>query len=1125
MSTERKQHPVVEEQQKRADIPAMWNFGDDIPAFKDPKALREHAGGKGLSLYDMTHTGQEQGYEVPAGFTISTQVCQRVLDAGGIPEDIQTGMREQLARVEASFTGGKAFGNPENPLLVSCRSGGAQSMPGMMDTVLNIGLNDQIVNHIIAQAQASGDEERQKWVYKSYARLMEQFALITKGDVVDEEHYESRQTALLGQEGVPLTSKGKIDIDAASVEQLASYVAVNKALYLECVGEAFPQEPQAQLLQAAEAVFKSSNNERAQAYKKHHGLPADAGTACNIQSMVFGNKNYSSATGVLFTRSNATGDNVITGEILFNAQGEDVVAGTRTPIPLELLALPLATIRERAQAASESKEASATDKEPYAIYLDVLTRAAGEKGTNVEAVKADHEAMHAKLIAQAKSLEKDNKFPRDIEFTVEDSHLFMLQNRDLKTLPQAFVKIAADLQKEGIATFDEVLVKAPANLASKLSSPYFTQEDREQAVKEDRRLSQGGITSGGGAASGIVCFTNAQVTAIRDEEKAQDIKKRDIIFVRPFTKAENFASMAESVAILTAEGGRTSHAAVVATQLGIACIVGNTDVSVAEDNRSCTIGGRTIRLGEQLSVISEEGQKAQVFQGAMQVHKRDPYANAHLQQFLAQAAEIVNTLEFTTPNGVTHRPLGFAVNAESADAIRAATASTVTITDPDTQQQVTLPKHDRATKVGLARTEHMFEDTSTGGERFATVVQFLSLLGEKDKVKATQEMTNLLPAIKRLQQQDFADIFRALAENTETKEAPTCAFRLLDPPPHEFAPTDKAVRSMLEDKHGINLAQLDARFEKLKESNPLAGVRGIRLHEMTKEHVVGNSLYKAQIEAIFDAASQVTEETGKTVIPKIMVPIASTVGEVEDFLGLVEEARVARGLDKADFKVGAMIETPRACLEIDGIAGALTRYMAGHEKNTFISFGTNDLTNGTFLASRDDCTALFTNYKLQDFVGTDPYEVIDPKGVERLLNVTINGATINDAFGRKAVIRGARAINPEMEIGGCGEQFVTPGSQEALLNCGVHYGSGAAPRLADAYIESAKVAVQARDKALAQAAEREDDIAMEPVDEPVRSQEVATGPLGGLSPTKVGLLATGLALVAGAVGFFAGRRS
>ena len=828
--------------------------------------MRSLLGGKGSGLAEMTRIG----LPVPPGFTITTEVCTYYYDhKRTYPPQLAKQVDEALAKVEKSL--GKQFGGSEKPLLLSVRSGARDSMPGMMDTILNLGMNDATVEIVAAKSS------NPKFAWDSYRRFLQMYGDVVmgvqKGPDEDHEPFESVieqfKDERYGNHHFPDTQ--------LSTDDFKELVSRFKALIRERTGKDFPQEPRNQLWGAIGAVFGSWHNDRAIVYRRKYGIPHDWGTAVNVQTMVFGNMGETSATGVAFTRDPATGEKVFYGEYLINAQGEDVVAGVRTPNPVLQL----------------SKEMP----ESYDQLLKVRDL-----------------------------LEKHFRDMQDLEFTIEDNRLFILQTRNGKRTGLAAIKIAVDMVKEKLINKEEALLRIPADSLSHVLAPIF---DRESAQNATRIAS--GLPAGPGAASGrlVLRAEEAVLRAHRGER---------VLLVRIETSPEDLRGMIAAEGILTARGGVSSHAALVARQMGKVCVCGASELQIDYANKSVTANGHTLKEGDFISI---DGTAGVVFAGEV---KTAP-------------SEIVQVLvSKSLQPDQSKNYADFAALMQWADKCRRLDIRT----NADTPEQVENAIGFGAEGIGLCRTEHMFFE----GDRIDAMREMILARNADDRKKALEK---LLP----YQREDFIGIFRAL-------DGLPATIRLLDPPLHEFLPHDHAQQSALAAKLGISQEEISKRVHELHEFNPMLGHRGCRLG------IVYPEISEMQARAIFEAAAQVQAE-GIKVRPEVMIPLVGFPKELKLQIEIVD--RVSREVakekkTKLKYLVGTMIEIPRAALAAEQIAADAE----------FFSFGTNDLTQTALGMSRDDSGSFLPAYIEHEIVTANPFATIDQDGVGELMKIAIERA-------------------------------------------------------------------------------------------------------------------------------------
>jgi pyruvate, orthophosphate dikinase len=871
--------------------------------------VRALLGGKGAGLGDMTRAH----VPVPPGLTVTTEACNAYLAADGrFPENMWEQVLEALKEVEKKA--GKNFGDPQNPLLVSVRSGAKFSMPGMMDTVLNLGLNDAIAESFV---QLTGDE---RFVYDAYRRLVQMFGCVVMG--IADEPFEDYLTEVKRGRGV----KSDVELDAEAWKQVTNQF---KKIFREETGTDFPQDPYRQLELAVEAVFKSWNGKRAVDYRNAANIAHDLGTAVNVQTMVFGNMGEGSGTGVAFTRNPATGEKKLFGDFLMNAQGEDVVAGIRTPAPIAHL--------ERENA------------EIYAQFVDI-----------------------------ANKLEHHYRNMQDVEFTIERGKLWMLQTRDGKRTARAAVRIAVDMVQEGLINRQEAILRVTPQHVIQLLHPQFDDVEKTTAKKTGRLIATG-VNASPGAAVGVVAFD-------ADLAEKWGKAKKSVIMVRPETKPDDVHGMLASTGILTSRGGATSHAAVVARQFGVPCVCGAEALEIDVRNRQLSVDGVIIREGDTLSI---DGSTGEVFTGEISRIEPEFSRETYLRTLLKWADEF--------------RKLDVYANADyPADAKRA--------------------REYGAQGVGLCRTEHMFFQ-----EERLPIVQAMILSEPGSETEAEH-----LAKLQHFQHDDFYGIFKAM-------NGYPVIIRLLDPPLHEFMPDHEqlAMRAaglrLMGDRPNelARVEELMSAVEGLREFNPMLGLRGVRLG------IVRPAITAMQVRALFEAACQLKRE-GVDVHPEIMVAVTSDASEVKFMRELIEKAAsevMQQFACKVDYKVGTMIELPRAAL----IADQMANY------SEFFSFGTNDLTQTTFGISRDDAEGKFLlHYVEHGFLPENPFQVLDESGVGALIDVAVQK-------GRK--------IRPNLEVGICGEHGGEPKSIHFCHKAGLNYVSCSPFRVPVARLAAAHAAL------------------------------------------------------------------
>ncbi|WP_315116849.1 pyruvate, phosphate dikinase [uncultured Clostridium sp.] len=857
--------------------------------------MRNLLGGKGANLAEMTNLG----IPVPQGFTITTEACAKYYeDSKKISEDIKVQIYEALNKLEDMT--GKKFGSVENPLLVSVRSGARASMPGMMDTILNLGLNDQAV---IALAKLTNNE---RFAYDSYRRFIQMFSDVVMG--MDKRKFED----VLDQVKEEIGAKFDTDLTAGDLKEV---VRKYKIIYKKEIGEDFPQEPKRQLIEAVDAVFRSWNNPRAIVYRRLNDIPGDWGTAVNIQSMVFGNMGQTSGTGVAFTRNPATGDNEMFGEYLINAQGEDVVAGIRTP-------------------------------------------------QSISKLKEDLPTCYDEFLAIADRLEKHYRDMQDMEFTIEQGKLYFLQTRNGKRTAQAALKIAVDLVSEGLVDKKEAMLKVDPKQLDTLLHPTFDEKELKSA-----RVIAKGLPASPGAACGKVYFS-------AEDAKAHSELGEKVILVRSETSPEDIEGMVVAEGILTVRGGMTSHAAVVARGMGRCCVAGCGDIKVNEDDKNFEANGEIYNEGDYISLDGSSG-----FVYGLAIKTVEPEISGHFGTFMSWADEI--------------KKLKVRTNAD---------------TPRDASQAVKFG----AEGIGLCRTEHMFFDE----ERIFAVREMIVAENEDQRRKALEK---LLP----MQREDFVGIYEAM-------EGRPVTIRLLDPPLHEFLPTEDEDIAELANDLGISFQKLRFKIESLKEFNPMMGHRGCRLSISYPE------IAEMQGRAIIEAAIEVNKRHGYNMVPEIMIPLVGEIKElafVKDVVVTVAEEVIRDSGVELEYKVGTMIEVPRAALTADQIA----------KEAEFFSFGTNDLTQMTFGFSRDDAGKFLNNYYDKKIYEFDPFQKLDQEGVGKLMEMAV---------------KLGRSVKDDLKLGICGEHGGDPSSVEFSHAIGLEYVSCSPYRVPVARLAAAQAQVK-----------------------------------------------------------------
>ena len=860
--------------------------------------MRNLLGGKGANLAEMT----EIGLPVPQGFTITTEACTQYYEDGRkINDEIMAQTMEGVKWMEE--VNGKKFGDLKNPLLVSVRSGARASMPGMMDTILNLGLNDDVVAAMIA---GNPDPAFERFVYDSYRRFIQMFSDVVME--VGKKYFEQLIDKMKADRGV----KFDVDLTAADLKELAEQF---KAEYKNQLGTDFPSDPVEQLKLAIEAVFRSWDNPRANVYRRDNDIPYSWGTAVNVMPMVFGNLNNESGTGVAFTRDPATGENKLMGEFLINAQGEDVVAGVRTPMPI-------------AQMEQEFPEA-------YAEFLKVC-----------------------------ETLENHYHDMQDMEFTVENKKLYMLQCRNGKRTAPAALKIACDLVDEGHKTPEEAVAMIDPRNLDTLLHPQFD----AAALKAATPLGKG-LGASPGAACGKVVFT-------ADDAEAWAERGEKVVLVRLETSPEDITGMKAAQGILTVRGGMTSHAAVVARGMGTCCVSGCGDINMDEENKKFTLAGQTFTEGSEISI---DGTTGNIYAGLI------PTVDASI------AGEFGRVMAWADE----FRTLKVRTNADTpADAKKARELG--------------------AEGIGLCRTEHMFFDP----ERIAAFREMICSDTEEEREVA---LDKILP----YQQSDFKALYEAL-------EGCPVTIRFLDPPLHEFVPTEDADIEKLAKAKNKSVEEIKAICASLHEFNPMMGHRGCRLA------VTYPSIAKMQTKAVIRAAIEVQKEHADwTVKPEIMIPLVCEVKELKYVKNIVVEtadAEIAAAGVNLEYEVGTMIEIPRAALTADEIA----------TEADFFCFGTNDLTQMTFGFSRDDAGKFLNAYYDNKIFENDPFAKLDQTGVGKLM---------------ETAIKLGKPVNPKLHVGICGEHGGDPSSVEFCHKIGLDYVSCSPFRVPIARLAAAQAAI------------------------------------------------------------------
>ena len=867
-----------------------------VYAFTEGNAdMRNLLGGKGANLAEMTNIG----LPVPQGFTITTEACTKYYEDGReINEEIQSQINEYIVKMEEVT--GKKFGDKENPLLVSVRSGARASMPGMMDTILNLGLNEDVVNVI---AEKSNNP---RWAWDCYRRFIQMYSDVVME--VGKKYFEQLIDEMKERKGV----KQDIELDANDLKELANSF---KAEYKEKIGTDFPDDPKEQLMGAIKAVFRSWDNPRANVYRRDNDIPYSWGTAVNVQSMAFGNMGDDCGTGVAFTRDPATGEKGLFGEFLTNAQGDDVVAGVRTPMKITEMANKF--------------------PEAFEQFKEVC-----------------------------KTLEAHYRDMQDMEFTVEHGKLFMLQTRNGKRTAQAALKIACDLVDEGMRTEEEaVLMIDPRNLDT-LLHPQFDQKELKAATPVGK-----GLGASPGAACGKVVFT------AEDAEKWHANGEK-VVLVRLETSPEDITGMKASQGILTVRGGMTSHAAVVARGMGTCCVSGCGDIVMDEENKQFTLAGKTYHEGDYISI---DGTTGNIYDG------------------------IIKTVDATIA-GEFGRVMGW------ADKFRRLQVRT----NADTPKDARKAKELGAEGIGLCRTEHMFFEE----DRIAAFREMIC-------ADTVEEREAALDKILPYQQSDFEQLYEAL-------EGYSVTIRYLDPPLHEFVPTEGADIEKLAKAQGKSVEYIKNLIATLHEVNPMMGHRGCRLAVTYPE------IAKMQTKAVIRAAINTKKKHPDwNVKPEIMIPLVCEVKELKYVKNIVVEtadAEIKASGIELEYEVGTMIEIPRAALTADEIA----------KEADFFCFGTNDLTQMTFVFSRDDAGKFLGDYYSKQIFESDPFARIDQEGVGELI---------------KMAVEKGKKTRPDIKLGICGEHGGDPSSVDFCHRVGLSYVSCSPYRVPIARLAAAQAAI------------------------------------------------------------------
>ena len=857
--------------------------------------MRNLLGGKGANLAEMTRLGMP----VPQGFTITTEACTKYYEDGKqINDEIQAEIFEYIAKMEEIT--GKKFGDKENPLLVSVRSGARASMPGMMDTILNLGLNEEVVETL---AKKSGNP---RWAWDCYRRFIQMYSDVVME--VGKKYFEQLIDKMKEEKGVKLD----VELTAEDLKELANEF---KAEYKSKIGEDFPTDPTEQLMGAVKAVFRSWDNPRANVYRRDNDIPYSWGTAVNVQMMAFGNMGETSGTGVAFTRDPATGEKHLMGEFLMNAQGEDVVAGVRTPQPISHLA-------------------------------DVMPE------------------VYEQFCEICKTLENHYHDMQDMEFTIEDRKLYMLQTRNGKRTAKAALKIACDLVDEGMITDKEaVMMIDPRNLDTLLHPQFDT-----AALKKATPLAKA-LAASPGAACGKVVFT-------AEDAKEWAARKEKVVLVRLETSPEDIEGMKAAQGILTVRGGMTSHAAVVARGMGTCCVSGCSEIVMDEEGKKFTLAGKTFVEGSEISI---DGSTGCIYEG------------------------IIPTVDATITGE-------FGRIMEWADKYRVLKVRT----NADTPKDALKARELGAEGIGLCRTEHMF----FAEDRIAAIREMIC----SDTV---EEREAALAKIEPMQQGDFEKLYEAMDGYGVT-------IRYLDPPLHEFVPTEEKDIEALAKTQGKTVAEIKAIIASLHEFNPMMGHRGCRLAVTFPE------IARMQTRAVIKAAINVSKRKGTNIVPEIMIPLVGEVKElkyVKDVVCETADQVIKEANFPLEYHVGTMIEIPRAALTADDIA----------KEAEFFSFGTNDLTQMTFGFSRDDAGKFLGAYYDKKIYENDPFAKLDQVGVGKLV---------------KMAVELGRQTRPDIKLGICGEHGGDPSTVEFCHRVGLTYVSCSPFRVPIARLAAAQAAIK-----------------------------------------------------------------
>ncbi len=901
---------------------AIYTFGDGKA--EGNAGMRNLLGGKGANLAEMNLLGMP----VPPGFTITTDVCTEYTQYGRdkVVADIKQEVENAIAHVE-NLTG-KKFNDPSNPLLVSVRSGARASMPGMMDTVLNLGMNDATVE---TMAVKSGNP---RFAWDSYRRFVQMYGDVVLGmkpkSKTDIDPFEAIMDKV--KEGKGIKFDNELDVD-----DLKELVKLFKAAVKDYTGKDFPESAWEQLWGGICAVFDSWMNERAILYRRMNQIPEEWGTAVNVQAMVYGNMGNNSATGVAFSRDAATGENIFNGEYLINAQGEDVVAGVRTP-----------------------QQITIEGSRRWAALQGISEQ---DRASKYPSLEESMPICAAELISIAHRLEDYYRDMQDMEFTIQDGKLWMLQTRNGKRTGAAMVRIAMDLLREGMIDEKTVLLRMEPQKLDELLHPVFDKSDVKKATVMAK-----GLPASPGAAAGQIVFQ-------ADDAEAWAEKKKKVVLVRIETSPEDLRGMAVAQGILTMRGGMTSHAAVVARGMGKCCVSGAGEIKVDYKAKTVEMNGKVYNEGDWISL---NGSTGEVYNG--QVPTRDPELDGDFGAIMNLAAKYTNTL------------------------VR---------TNADTPRDAKQARSFGAQGIGLCRTEHMFFE----GDRIKAVREMILASDVEGRRHA---LDKLLP----IQRGDFEGIFEAMDGFGVT-------IRLLDPPLHEFVPHQTATQKELASEMGLSLEEVKAKVDALEEFNPMLGHRGCRLGITYPE------ITEMQTRAIIEAALN-CQKRGIKVMPEIMVPLVGTLKELQNQANVINTTASKVFEERGEsirYKVGTMIEVPRAALTANQIA----------EVADFFSFGTNDLTQMTFGYSRDDAPKFLKFYKEHGILKVDPFEVLDQEGVGQLV---------------KMGVEKGRSTNPDLKVGICGEHGGEPSSVKFCAKLGMNYVSCSPYRVPIARVAAAQASLE-----------------------------------------------------------------